>query len=95
LSRFGAHTRRNLRYYRRRAEKEINAVFQPELTVRESHEAFEQLKKSSFQPFPSSLAEWRNLDGLLRTRPGYFAVGLRAGGEWISYLVGMRTGKLT
>ena len=26
---------------------------------------------------------------------GYFAVGLRVGEEWISYLVGVRTGKLT
>jgi hypothetical protein len=35
------------------------------------------------------------MDGLLRTRPGYFAMGLRANGQWISYLVGLRTGKLT
>ena len=95
LSRFGPHTRRNLRYYRRRAEKEIHASFHPELTVDESNEAFQQLKRSSFQPFPESLAEWRKMDGLLRTQPGYFAMGLRAKGEWISYLVGMRTAKFT
>jgi hypothetical protein len=35
------------------------------------------------------------MDGLLRTQPGYFAMGLRASGEWISYLVGMRKRKLT
>ena len=33
--------------------------------------------------------------GLLQSQPGYFAMGLRADGEWISYLVGMRTAGLT
>jgi len=95
LSRFGQHTRRNLRYYRRRAEKELGASFNPNLTVKESDDALQQLSQRSFQPFPASLAEWRKMDGLLRTQPGYFAMGLRANGEWISYLVGMRTPKFT
>jgi hypothetical protein len=95
LSRFGPHTRRNLRYYRRRAEKELNALFRPELTPLERDEALQQLKKRVFQPFPVSLAEWRKMDELLRTQPGYFSMGLQSNGEWISYLVGMRTGKLT
>jgi Acetyltransferase (GNAT) domain len=95
LSRFGQHTRRNLRYYRRRAEKELKATFLPALTTQESDEALQQLSEASFQPFPVSQAEWRKMDGLLRTQPGYFAVGLRANGEWLSYLVGMRTGDLT
>jgi hypothetical protein len=95
LSRFGQHTRRNLRYYRRRAEKELQASFNPELTVKESDDALQQLSQRSFQPFPGSLAEWRKMDSLLRTQPGYFAMGLRANGEWISYLVGMRTPKFT
>jgi Acetyltransferase (GNAT) domain len=95
LSRFGQHTRRNLRYYRRRAEKELKAVFVPALTGQESDEAIQQLSKGSFQPFPASLAEWRKMDSLLRTQPGYFAMGLRANGKWLSYLVGMRTGDLT
>ena len=95
LSHFGSHTRRNLRYYRRRAEKELKASFHPELTVAESDEALQQLSKCSFQPFPMSLTEWRNMDGLLRTQPGYFAMGLRANGAWISYLVGMRSHQLT
>jgi hypothetical protein len=95
LSHFGPHTRRNLRYYRRRAEAELKASFHPELTIAEGDEALQQLSKCSFQPFPISLSEWRKMDGLLRTQPGYFAIGLRANGEWISYLVGMRSGKLT
>ncbi len=95
LSHFGSHTRRNLRYYRRRAEKELEASFHPQLTVAESDEALQQLSKCSFQPFPVSPAEWRKMDGLLRTQPGYFAMGLRANGEWISYLVGVRKRKLT
>jgi Acetyltransferase (GNAT) domain len=95
LSRFGQHTRRNLRYYRRRAEKELKASFHPELTTQESDTALQQLSTRSFQPFPISVAEWRKMDGLLRSQPGYFAVGLCANGEWISYLVGIRAGKLT
>jgi hypothetical protein len=95
LSRFGAHTRRNLRYYRRRTEKDLNASFHPELGHEESEEALEHLKDGCFQPFPDSVANWWKMDGLLRTRPGYFAMGLRANGKWISYLVGIRTGKLT
>jgi hypothetical protein len=35
------------------------------------------------------------MDGLLRTQPGYFAMGLRANGEWISYLSGMYKRGLT
>jgi Acetyltransferase (GNAT) domain len=95
LSHFGPHTRRNLRYYRRRAEKELKASFHPQLTIAESDEALQQLSKCSFQPFPISLAEWRKMDGLLRTQPGYFAMGLRANGEWISYLSGMCKRRLT
>jgi Acetyltransferase (GNAT) domain len=95
LSRFGPHTRRNLRYYRRRAEKELKAVFRPQLTLVECDEALLQLRKRVFQPFPVSLAEWRKMDKFLRTQPGYFSMGLQSNGEWISYLVGMRTGKLT
>jgi hypothetical protein len=95
LSHFGSHTRRNLRYYRRRAEKELQTLFHPQLTVAESDEALQQLSKCSFQPFPISLVEWRKMDGLLRTQPGYFAMGLRANGEWISYLVGIRKRKLS
>jgi hypothetical protein len=95
LARFGPHTRRNLRYYRRRAEKELESSFNPELTFGESDHALRELSERSFQPFEKSLAEWRKMDGLLRTRPGYFAMGLRASGRWISYLVGMRAGTST
>jgi hypothetical protein len=95
LARFGPHTRRNLRYYRRRAEKELEVSFNPELTFGESGQAWRELSERSFQPFEKSLAEWRKMDGLLRTRPGYFAIGLRAREEWLSYLVGMRAGTST
>ena len=95
LARFGPHTRRNLRYYRRRAEKELEAQFNRELTFGESDQALRELSERSFQPFEESLAEWRKMDGLLRTRPGYFAMALRARGKWISYLVGMRAGTTT
>ena len=95
LARFGSHTRRNLRYYRRRAEKELPASFSPALSFAESNQALQELSQSSFQPFSKSLAEWRQMDALLRTQPGYFAMGLQAQNQWISYLVGMRNGKST
>jgi hypothetical protein len=95
LGRFGQHTRRNLRYYRRRAEKDLNAVFYSELSVAEGKQALEQLSLSAFQPFPISLDEWRKMDGLLRTQPGFFSIGLRSGEQWLSYLVGMRSGDHT
>lgn len=95
LGRFGQHTRRNLRYYRRRAEQDLNAVFYSELSSAQSKQALEQLSQSAFQPFPISLSEWRKMDGLLRTQPGFFAIGLRSGEQWLSYLVGMRSGDHT
>jgi hypothetical protein len=95
LARFGPHTRRNLRYYRRRAENELESSFNPQLTFGESDIALQELSEHSFQPFSKSLSEWRKMDSLLRTRPGYFAMGLRAQNKWISYLVGMREGRST
>ena len=95
LSRFGQHTRRNLRYYRRRAEKDLNAEFHSGLSVAQSDQALQELSKTAFQPFAISLEEWKKMDGLLRTQPGYFAIGLRDKKQWISYLVGMRTGSYT
>ena len=93
VRRFGQHTRRNLRYYRRRAEKELQVSFHPLLTIADSEQAWRQLSKEAFQPFSRSLAEWQRMDSLLRIQPGYFAMGLRAGNDWVSYLVGIRTGQ--
>jgi GNAT acetyltransferase-like protein len=95
LSRIGSRTRRNLRYYRKRAETQIEATFEPQLTIAQSDAALSALSKRSFQPFAKSLSEWHKMDVMLRTQPGYFAVGLRANGEWISYLAGIRRGRLT
>jgi hypothetical protein len=95
LGRFGQHTRRNLRYYRRRAEKDLNAVFHAELSSAQGSQALEQLSQFAFQPFPISLTEWRRMDGLLRTQPGFFAIGLRSGERWLSYLAGVRSGDQT
>jgi hypothetical protein len=63
--------------------------------VDDSDQALQQLGEPSFQPFRGSLAEWRKMDALLRTQPGHFAMGLRANGEWISYMVGMRSASFT
>jgi hypothetical protein len=95
LGRFGSHTRRNLRYYRRRAETELKVSFEPQLTSEESDRALDQLETRCFQPQQVSMAEWRKMDKLLRTQTGYFAIGLRMEGAWISYLAGIRAGDKT
>jgi hypothetical protein len=95
LSGFGSHTRRNLRYYRRRVEKELGAVYQPELSEAQSSVALGQLEQFCFQPSRVCLEEWKNMAALLRTQPGYFAAGLEANGSWLSYLAGIRSGDFT
>jgi GNAT acetyltransferase-like protein len=95
LGRIGPRTRRNLRYYRKRAEKDIKVTFEPQLTTAQSDAALQALSTRSFQPFAKSRSEWRSMDRMLRTQRGYFAVALRANGEWISYLAGIRRGKRT
>jgi hypothetical protein len=95
LSRFGPRTRRNLRYYRKRAEAELKTTFESRLSLTQSEQALDELGNRSFRPFATSLSEWRKMDRLLRSQPGYFAVGLRANEEWISYLSGIRLGEFT
>lgn len=93
LSRFGSHTRRNLRYYRRRAENELNIEFCEQLTRVESDEAIGQLGDVS--AYVDSIEECRAVEEFLRSRPEYFSMGLRAGNQWVSYLVGLRTSGIT
>ena len=87
LERLGSQTRRNMRYYRRRGERE-GWVFIKELGYRESSTAIEAI-------FPLQDAARKNQAGLNRYRellsdvPGSFFSALRASnGDWISVIGG-------
>lgn len=89
MDRFGRKMRRNLRYYRRRAEDMLGCRFVPELTAGQRREAVAALNgRSAYR-----LGAWRaaETDAALLETPGQFAMGMLDGqGNWLSYLVGWR-----
>src|SRR6185437_7224252 len=94
LSRFGPRVRRNLRYYRRRAADKLGAEFCPALTLAESDEALAQLIERGFLQ-QAIIGGKRPSRQFLRAQPGYFSMGLRTGGIWLSHLAGLRGGGVT
>ncbi len=110
LAPMGKHTRRNLRYYERRAQTELGAtlVIDPQLTEAE----FLTLNHRFPYAVPDRVARWRLRN--VRDLPGGFMVGLRtnapagkllhngqalpanlAAGAWISLLGGRRHHRTT
>ena len=86
LGTLGKHTRRNLRYYRRRVEEKLGAVFVPCAGM--SRAEFLAVNRVCSYPVPDAIAGWR-YDAAMEVPGGLFA-GVRAGdGEWLS-LVGGR-----
>ena len=89
LSRQRPRSRRNYRYFRRRAEKELGLVFVPSLTQAEAVQAVEALHGASMFPVPHARAV--RLEAAIRSTPGYFAMGVRdMAGQWLSYMSGWR-----
>lgn len=90
LARFGARTRRNLRYYQRRAAAELGAGFVPH--ARLSREEFFALNRASTHPLPPADAVWRHqLLERSATRPTTLYAGLRSSrGQWLSVVWGER-----
>lgn len=89
LSRQRPRSRRNYRYFRRRAEKELGIVFIPSLTQVEAVQAVEALHGVSMLPVPHARAV--RLEAAIRGTPGYFAMGVRdRAGQWLSYMSGWR-----
>ncbi len=89
LSRQRPRSRRNYRYFRRRAEKELGLTFVPSLTQAEAVQAVEALHGVSMFPVASSRAV--RLEAAIRGTPGYFAMGVRdKAGRWLSYMSGWR-----
>ena len=85
LALMGKHTRRNLRYYRRRAEAEIGCEFVTEPVITE--EEFLVANQASAYPVSEELARWRfaSLAGL----PGRLWLGIKNNrDEWLSLIAG-------
>lgn len=89
MGRFGQKMRRNLRYYRRRAENELGCRLLPEMLPEQRRQAVEALFDKGRYPTGADRA-WR-LEAALQATPGHFAMGLQnAHGEWLSYITGWR-----
>jgi hypothetical protein len=89
LARMGKHTRRNMRYYRRKAEAELGCTFTADVKSILTMAQLMELNCASTHPVPHSVLERRYQT--TRSMDGFFCVGLsRADGQWISLLGGRR-----
>ena len=89
LAKIGQRTRSNLRYYRRRAEKQLGCRFLPEVEItRAELMAFNQ---ECMYAVPASVAGWRYESLKELSEP--LLMGLKDGeGRWLSLLGGRRYG---
>jgi hypothetical protein len=87
LATLGKHTRRNLRYYRRRVENNMGSEFVPRVEM--SRRDFLKFNRASMNPTTDALAGWRYdsaQDGM-----GMMFAGMRArDGRWLSLIGGRR-----
>lgn len=89
LSRLRPRSRRNYRYFRRRAEQQLGLAFVPSLRPEEAAQAVEELHGIAMHPVPRGRA--RKIEAAIRATRGYFAMGVRdPAGRWLSYLSGWR-----
>jgi len=89
LARMGKHTRRNLRYYRRKAEIELECSFVNDVKSTLTMAQLTELNRASTHPVVQSLLERRF--ETLKSMEGFFCVGLcKPDGQWISLLGGRR-----
>lgn len=89
LACIGQRTRSNMRYYRRRAEKELSCVFVPEVKI--SSRELVAFNRECMYQVPSRVAAWRlrALEDLAEP----ILMGVRDGdGRWLSLLGGRRSG---
>ena len=87
LAKVGTRTRRNMRYYRKRAEAELGCVFLPE--VRIGKREFLDFNRECMYAVPGKVALWRyqSLEDL--EMPLFMGIKDR-GGRWLSLLGGRR-----
>jgi hypothetical protein len=89
LAGMGRHTRRNFRYYRRKAEAELGCSFVNDVKSALTMVQLMELNDASTHPVAQSVLERRYKT--MRSMEGFFSVGLRqADGQWISLLGGRR-----
>ena len=88
LAKLGQRTRRNLRYYRKRAESELGCAFLPELQI--SKKEFLDFNRECMYAVPDKVASWR-YDSLKNIgRPLFMGIKDRDG-RWLCVLGGRRT----
>ena len=94
VSKLGAHTRRNLRYYRRRSERELQCSFLPMLEGQELRKALVELQCFTDDPVRPGIA--KNRIAQVSRDPQAFCMAVRGGdGRWLSWLSGWRVGGRT
>jgi len=94
VSRFGAHTRRNLRYYRRRVERDLECQFLAAMEGQMLRAALVELQCNTDDPVRPGVA--KNRIAQVARDPKAFCMGLRAGdGRWLSWISGWRSGRHT
>ena len=90
MERLSYKMRRNVRYYRRRAETQLGWIFVPAMTPAQRQHAVAALHGEAPYPTPARKAWLR--ESLMQDMPGGFAMGLHdPAGKWVSYLTGWRT----
>ena len=94
LAQMGKSTRFNLRYYRRRLEKQVPCEYVPDAVSALRDEDLQALNASSLNPVAA--AEFARRIRSASELPGSFLSGLRDGeGRWLSLVGGWRQGKTT
>ena len=93
LARMGKHTRRNLRYYRRKAEAELSYTFTSDVKTKLTMAQLSEINQASTHPVTNSVLK-RRFETL--KFPGFFCVGLQqADGNWLSLVGGRRNHRVT
>jgi len=89
LASMGKHTRRNLRYYRRKAEAELKWIFEGDVKHMLNRAHLSELNLASTHPVPEHVLDRRF--STMKALEGLFCVGVKApDGQWISILGGRR-----
>jgi hypothetical protein len=87
LATLGKHTRRNLRYYRRRVEADLGAKFIPRVEM--SRDEFLEMNQASINPLPAAIAAWHYEATRCLVNPVFCGVRT-ADGRWLSLIGGRR-----
>jgi hypothetical protein len=87
LAKIGTRTRRNMRYYRKRAEAELGCVFLPRVEI--GKREFLDFNRECMYAVPAKVAAWRYESLQYLGTPLFMGIKDR-GGRWLSLLGGRR-----